>query len=163
MSENYHTKILCARHPTGEQALAVLMLLFIYIAAGLVARTGIGRTIMRWSENSFLGGTPAISPGEERGRGSCADRERGRREACAREHRRGMADGYLLELLENGWVAVFLPQAPTPMSGNVMYLAVERERLLAITMVEAMSIIKHMGIGSAKALRTTNLALPKGT
>ena len=36
----------------------------------------------------------------------------------------GWQIGYLLEQLHDGWVAVFLPQAPTPMSGNVnvMYL-----------------------------------------
>ncbi len=32
----------------------------------------------------------------------------------------GWQMGYLLETLENGWLSVFLPQAPTPMSGNVM-------------------------------------------
>ena len=32
--------------------------------------------------------------------------------------RGGWQIGYLLEPLANGWVTVFLPQAPTPMSGN---------------------------------------------
>jgi uncharacterized membrane protein len=47
------------------------------------------------------------------------------------------------------------------MSGNVMYLPGERVRPLTITMMEATSIIKRMGIGSSKALRSTDLALPK--
>ena len=47
--------------------------------------------------------------------------------------------GYLLEPLENGWLSVFLPQAPTPMSGNVMYFPADRVKPLNITMVEAMS------------------------
>ena len=34
----------------------------------------------------------------------------------------GWQIGYLLEPLNNGWLTVFLPQAPNPMSGNVMYL-----------------------------------------
>jgi hypothetical protein len=49
------------------------------------------------------------------------------------------------------------------MSGNVMYLPAERVRMSAITMVEAMSIVKRMGIGSAKALHWTDLALPSMT
>ena len=32
----------------------------------------------------------------------------------------GWQIGYRLEMLHDGWVAVFLPQAPTPMSGNVI-------------------------------------------
>jgi hypothetical protein len=43
----------------------------------------------------------------------------------------GWQIGYLLETLQKGWVTVFLPQAPTPMSGNVMYLPAERVRMLA--------------------------------
>lgn len=44
--------------PAGEEGLAVLMLILISVAAGLLARTTAGRNLMRWSENSFLGGLP---------------------------------------------------------------------------------------------------------
>lgn len=44
--------------PAGEEGLAVLMLILISVAAGLLARTARGRNLMRWSENSFLGGLP---------------------------------------------------------------------------------------------------------
>jgi uncharacterized membrane protein len=70
--------------------------------------------------------------------------------------------GYLLEPLENGWLSVFLPQAPTPMSGNVMYLPADRVRPLDITMVEAMAIIKRIGVGSGQALRGADFKLPMG-
>jgi len=54
-------------------------------------------------------------------------------------------------------VIVFLPQAPTPMSRNIMYLPEEGVRPLPITMVEAMSIVKRMGIGSSRALHAIDL------
>jgi uncharacterized membrane protein len=72
----------------------------------------------------------------------------------------GWQIGYLLEQLENDWVSVFLPQSPTPMSGNVMYLTAERVRPLAITMVQAISIVKAMGVGSGALLRGVDLRLP---
>lgn len=65
-------------------------------------------------------------------------------------------------MLENGWLAVFLPQAPTPMSGNVMYLEADRVRPLDITMVQAMGIVKRIGVGSGGALQGVDLALPEG-
>jgi len=68
----------------------------------------------------------------------------------------GWQIGYLLEPLANGWVTVFLPQAPTPMSGNVMYLPADRVRPLGISMVQAVAIVKSLGVGSAKALRGTD-------
>jgi hypothetical protein len=73
----------------------------------------------------------------------------------------GWQIGYLLESLQTGWVVVFVPHAPTPMSGNVMYLPEGCVRPLSVSMVEAMSLVKHMGIGSSKALATADLALPK--
>ena len=72
----------------------------------------------------------------------------------------GWQMGYLLEQLENNWVAVFLPQAPTPMSGNIMYFQANRVRSLGITMVQAISIVKGVGVGSGAALRGVNLTLP---
>jgi hypothetical protein len=42
--------------PAAEEILAVLMLVIISVAAGLIAR--FGRNVMRWTENSFLGGLP---------------------------------------------------------------------------------------------------------
>jgi hypothetical protein len=44
--------------PAAEEILAVLMLVIISVAAGLIARTRFGRNVMRWTENSFLGGLP---------------------------------------------------------------------------------------------------------
>ena len=48
------------------------------------------------------------------------------------------------------------------MSGNVMYLPADRVRPLGITMVQAMAIVKRMGVGSAKALSGADLTLPAG-
>ena len=75
------------------------------------------------------------------------------------QHWDGWQIAYLLEPLENDWVTVFLPQAPTPVSGNVMYLPADRVRPLDITMVQAMAIVKHIGVGSAEALRGADLRL----
>ena len=49
------------------------------------------------------------------------------------------------------------------MSGNVMYLPANRTRPLDITMIQAVEIVKHKGVGSAKALQGTDLTLPAGT
>ena len=48
------------------------------------------------------------------------------------------------------------------MSGNVMYLEADRVRPLGITMVQAMGIVKRIGVGSGEALHGVDLALPEG-
>jgi len=146
----------------GVTILAVLVLVFISLVAGLVARTNAGRRIMRWSENSLLGSFPQyqLMKGMAEGLAQVESAESVHPALVSIEG--GWQIGYRLEPLENGWVTVFLPQAPTPMSGNVMYLPADRVRPLGITMVQAMAIVKHIGVGSAKALHGTDLTLPVG-
>jgi uncharacterized membrane protein len=136
------------------------MLIVIAIIAGIIAGTAIGKRLMRWTENSFLGGLPQYRLMKSVGEGLVQIESSGSLKPALVNIEDGWQLGYWIEQLQNGWVAVFLPQAPTPMSGNIMYLPANRVRFLDITMVEAMGIVKHMGTGSAKALRNADLALP---
>ena len=136
------------------------MLVLISFAAGIAARTAIGGRISRWSETSLLGRLPHYQLIKSMAEGLAhIESASGLKPAlvCIED---GWQIGYLLEQLENDWVAVFLPQAPTPMSGNVMYFPANRVRPLGITMVQAMSIVKAIGVGSGAALRGINLTIP---
>jgi uncharacterized membrane protein len=144
----------------GVTILAVLLLIVVSLVAGLFARTSGGKRIMRWSENSLLGGKYRLVKSMAEGLAQVESTEGVHPALVSIED--GWQIGYLLEPLENGWVAVFLPQAPTPMSGNVMYLPADRVRPLGMTMVEAMAIVKRIGVGSATALRGADLTLPTG-
>ena len=146
----------------GETCVAVLLLILLSLGAGLVARTNAGKRIMSWSENSLLGGLPQYQIVKSMAAGLAhVENAKGVQPALV-SIEGGWQIGYLLEPLENGWVTAFLPQAPTPMSGNVIYLPEDRVRPLGITMVQAMAIVERMGVGSAKALRGADLTLPAG-
>ena len=144
----------------GETCLAVLLLILLSLGAGLVAQTKVGKRILSWSENSFLGGLPQYQVMKSMAEGLAHVESAKGVSPPLVSVEGGWQIGYLLEPLENGWVTVFLPQAPTPMSGNVMYLPADRVRPLGINMVPAMSIVKSLGAGSAKALRGVDLTLP---
>ena len=146
----------------GVTILAVLVLVVVSLFAGLFARTIAGKRIMRWSENSFLGGFPQYRLVKSMAEGLAQVESTEGVNPALVSIEGGWQIGYLLEPLENGWVTVFLPPAPTPMSGNVMYLPADRVRPLGITMVQAMAIVKRMGVGSAKALSGADLTLPAG-
>jgi hypothetical protein len=107
----------------------------------------------RWSESSFLGRLPHYQVIKSMAEGLAHIENASGLKPALVSIEDGWQIGYLLEKLENDWVAVFLPQAPTPMSGNIMYLPSNRVRLLGITMVEAMSLVKSIGAGSGAALR----------
>ena len=95
----------------------------------------------------------AIPDGEEHGGRPHPARKRRGHQTGTHQHRGRLADGLSARAARERLVEVFLPQAPTPMSGNVMYFPADRVRPLDISMVEAMSIIRRIGVGSADALR----------
>jgi uncharacterized membrane protein len=146
----------------GITVVAALLLVLLSFVAGLVAGTNAGKRIMRWFENSILGGLPQYRLVKSMAEGLAQVESTEGVNPALVSIEGGWQIGYLLEPLEKGWVTVFLPQAPTPMSGNVMYLPADRVRPLGITMVQAMAIVKRLGVGSAKALSGTDLTLPAG-
>jgi uncharacterized membrane protein len=142
--------------------LAVLLLVLVSFLAGLLARTHIGRRLVRTFERSLLAGVPQYQLVKSMAEGLVqVENAEGVKPALI-SIEGGWQMGYLLEPLENGWVTVFLPQAPTPMSGNVMYMPADRVRPLDLSMVKAMAIVKRLGVGSADALRGADLTVPAG-
>ena len=146
----------------GETVLAAVVLILVSLVAGLVARTNVGRRITRWFEDSLLGGLPQYQMVKSMAEGLAHVESAEGVDPALVSIEGGWQIGYLLEPLDNGWVTVFLPQAPTPMSGNVMYLPADRVRPLGITIGQAMALVKHIGVGSAEALGSTDLRLPAG-
>jgi len=139
--------------------LSALVLVLLAFAAGLYS----GERLTRWFEGSLLGRLPQYQMVKSMAEGLAQFQSASGIRPALISIEGGWQIGYLLEPLENGWVSVFLPQAPTPMSGNVMYFPTDRVRPLNITMVEAMSIIKRIGVGSREALHGADLKLPVGT
>jgi uncharacterized membrane protein len=142
--------------------LTVLLLIIVSFAAGIVARTNIGRRASGWFESSFLGGLPQYQLVKSMGEGFAKIEGANDLKPVLISVDGGWQIGYLLESLQVGWVAVFVPQAPTPMSGNVMYLPTNRIRPLNISMMQARALVKHIGIGSEKALRAIDLTPSAG-
>ena len=142
---------------------AALVLLVLAFLAGLMARTDTGRAVMRWFEESLLGGLPQYRMMKTMAEGLAQVEDASGIKPALVSIEGGWQIGYVLEEMRAGWTAVFLPQAPTPMSGNVMYMPSERVRLLDMPIGEAMLLVKRLGVGSAGALREADLTpVPEG-
>lgn len=142
---------------------AALVLLVLAFLAGLMARTDTGRAVMRWFEESLLGGLPQYRMMKTMAEGLAQVEDASGIKPALVSIEGGWQIGYVLEEMRAGWTAVFLPQAPTPMSGNVMYMPSDRVRPLDMPIGEAMLLVKRLGVGSAKALRQADLTpVPEG-
>ena len=159
ISNNLHLDQLGGVAGVGA-ATALSVLVLVSFVAGIIARTAVGRRISQWSEDSLLGQLPHYRLVKSMAEGLAhLENATGSKPALVNVER-GWQIGYLLERLEGDWVAAFVPQAPTPMSGSIFYLPIERVRPLNMTMVQAMSIVKAVGVGSGAALRGVDLKLP---
>lgn len=138
---------------------AAVLLVLVSFGAGIVARTRLGAKVSGWFENSFLGGLPQYQMVKSVAQGLAeADSASDNFKPILISCEGGWEMGYLLEALDEDWVAVFVPQAPTPLAGNVKYFRRDRVRPLDITMLQARAIVKNVGVGSATALRGTDLS-----
>jgi uncharacterized membrane protein len=146
----------------ASTVLAVVVLVLISFLAGMAARTGIGARAAHWFENSPIGVLPHYRMVKAMAEGFAKIEDAASLKPVLVSIEGGWQIGYLLEPVSDTWVAVFLPQAPTPMSGNVMYFAEDRVRPLHISMVQAATVVRHLGIGLAEALRGANLTQPAG-
>ena len=136
---------------------AALVLLLFAFMAGLMARTKVGRRLSAWFEESILGGLPQYRMAKSMAEGFAQiESGTGMHPVLVRVDD-GWQLAYQLEELDGGWVAVFMPQSPTPMSGNFLYVAAHRIRPLPISMPTAMKLVKAVGVGSQEALRGIDL------
>ena len=136
---------------------AALVLLLIAFLAGLVARTRPGRRMSSWFEESILGGLPQYRMAKSMAEGfTQIETGTGMHPVLVRLDDAWQL-AYRIEELPGGWVAVFVPAAPTPMSGAVLYVAARRIQPLSTSMAAAMKLVKAVGVGSREALRETDL------
>lgn len=151
-------------HQIAGVALATVisaaLLLLVAFGAGLFSRTPTGRRVTRWVEESFLGNLPQYRVVTSMAAGLTKVEESDSLKPVLVEADGGWQLAYLLEALHDGWVAVFVPQSPTPMSGNVLYVTQERVRPLEMGMAEAMKLVKNLGAGSAESLESVDLRPP---
>jgi uncharacterized membrane protein len=136
---------------------AALVLLLLAFLAGLLARTKVGRRISAWFEESILGGLPQYRMAKSMAEGFAQIESGAGMHPVLVRVDDGWQLAYRLEELHGGWVAVFMPQSPTPMSGNFLYVAAHRIRPLPISMPVAMKLVKSVGVGSQEALRGIDL------
>jgi uncharacterized membrane protein len=137
--------------------IAVAMLLLVAFLAGLLSRTGPGRRITHWFEESILGGLPQYRMVKSLAEGLTQIEDGTGMQPVLMRGDEGWMLGYQMEEMPDGWRVIFLPASPTPMSGNVIYAEGSRVRRLDMTMREAMVLVKRLGIGSTAALNGVKL------
>ncbi len=144
--------------------IAALLLVLIGFAAGLVGRTGFGRSLSERLEQLVLRKMPGYTLLKGAAGGAVAP---GADEVVVVLARFDDNDvlGFAIEKPRNGLVTVFVPSAPTPAAGTVFILPVERVQRLDIAVTDATKTIMRLGVGTQELLEKcvpVPLAAPAG-
>jgi uncharacterized membrane protein len=130
---------------------AALIVLFCFFA-GLLARMRMANRAVRWIETSILSNIPgyefikAVS-----GRMIGADVENAPQTVLVFAEDAWQI-GFEFERLDNGFIAVYVPEGPSCASGSVKLVPPERLRPLALSPAAAMKCLRRLGAGSNELL-----------
>lgn len=137
--------------------ITVVVLLLLCLIAGMVARTAIGMRLSAWTESVFLSRIPlytlyrGLIDDLARSVESLEDKKSTR--AVLAQFDDGWQIGFVVEELDSGNLAVFIPGAPSPLSGSLFFLPKDRVRDSGMSVTEAAQMLRRIGVGSAKQLR----------
>ena len=133
---------------------AALVLALIALVAGLFAQTTAGRRVREWLENTIVGRMPAYSfiKGLLGGSSVLDDGETGTQPALVWVEECWVF-GFIMESHADGHRTVFVPGAPSPLSGAIYFLPEDRVRLLDVPLAAVMKTIHHLGLGSADLVK----------
>lgn len=148
----------------GRVALATLVcaatVLLLCFFAGMMALTRRGTQLGEWVEWRLLAQVPGYSLWRNVAR-TVAKLESGENasvKVALVEFDGGWRLCFLMETLRDGHVAVFVPDAPSPTTGELHYVPSARVRPLDVGVGAAMGCLKRLGAGSRALLGQASLA-----
>lgn len=136
-----------------EIIISIAVIVFVIFLGGLISRMAIARYGIKRIENAVLNKVPGYdiikSIIDNIG---MIEKEDSLRVVIA-EVDDGWKFGFLSEELEDGKSAVFLPDAPNPWSGSLVYLAPEQITRTDIPVTSVMKYLRTLGKGSNELLK----------
>jgi uncharacterized membrane protein len=133
--------------------LAIATIVFFCFVAGLFAKTGLAKKIVDWLESSLLSQLPGYSFMKSMGESIAGIEKEQNYEPVLAWIEEAWQIAFLVERIESGHVAVFVPGAPSPWSGAVFIMTIDRIKPLNMPISSALKCIKNLGAGSNEMLK----------
>jgi uncharacterized membrane protein len=143
--------------PTPFPLAIAVLVLFCFIA-GFFARTALAQKIVHRLETAVLSNLPGYEFLKNVGESMLGVETQSAHETVLARIEDAWQLAFLIERLENGLVAVFVPGAPHPQSGSVYFMT--RDRILELNLPpgSVLKCLKRLGAGSNTLLRGHSLA-----
>ncbi|MCP4122536.1 MAG: DUF502 domain-containing protein [Bacteroidetes bacterium] len=136
-----------------DRVLAWMVVLGICFLAGMIAKVRRFNRLGRWLDQNILSEVPGYSFMKEMGVNIAGLKSDYTRTPVMVEVGPVWQLGFLIEKINEELSAVFLPGAPSPTSGKVIFVEQHKLKLLDISQKDVMKIMSKMGIGAGDRLR----------
>lgn len=123
---------------------AGLLLVFCFLA-GCFARTALARRFVAWLETTVLANLPGYGFFKSVAEGLLGVESTEARPVVLAHLDDAWQLGFLADQLDNGLVAVFVPDAPNPQTGAICYLRPENVTVTTLTSAQAFKLLRHLG------------------
>ena len=146
--------------PTMTAALTILLLGLMCFLAGLLAQTLLAQRIMSGLEATVLSKVPGYEYLKQAGTSVLGLGESAELPVVLAHLGDAWRIGVQTDSIGDGYVAVFLPNSPNPMSGSVFLIAADHVRPADVPLATAIASLRRCGIGSGALLSTLTLHAP---
>ena len=132
--------------------LTILLLALVCFLAGLFARTLLAQKIVSGLEATVLSKLPGYEYLKQAGTSVLGLGETAEHPVVLAHLGDAWRIGVQTDFVGDGYVAVFLPNSPNPMSGSVFLVAADRVRPANVPLATAIASLRRCGIGSGALL-----------
>jgi uncharacterized membrane protein len=134
----------------AENLLSFLLVLVVCLLVGMALQTSLGRSARTRIENSLLQKIPGYGVFRSMTRQIAGDSRENAWQPALAEIEDALVPAFIVEELDDGRFAVFVPSVPTPLAGAVYILTPARVHPVDVPFTEALKVITRWGSGSSK-------------
>ena len=145
---------------TTEAIMAIVLIAILCFLAGLFARTRPAQRIIAELEFSVLSKVPAYEYLKQAGASVMGLGEMADHPVVLAQLGGPWRIGVQTDVVGGGWVAVFVPNSPNPMSGSVFLVAANSVRPASVPLATAMGCLRRCGAGSEVFLSELTPSVP---
>jgi len=132
----------------ADQLLSLLLVLLICLVIGVAVRTPAGRATRERIEKSFFERIPGYALFRSLTQQLAGSSQENVWKPCLAEIEEALVPAFIIEVFEDGRYTVFVPSAPTPVSGSVYILTPERVHPIDVPFTRAIRTLSRWGSGS---------------
>jgi uncharacterized membrane protein len=131
---------------------AVAAIVLFCFLAGLLANAALAKKFGDWLESTVLCNVPGYEVIKSMGESLVGiERDQAHQAVLARIEDAWQI-AFLVERIDGGHVAVFVPDAPNPWSGSVFFMPEDRVKSLDLSRAQLLKCLNRLGVGSNSLL-----------